>query len=103
MDTSHLEKAHPSEKVYVKVAIFLAVITGIEIVISYVEMAVWIAVVALVVLSIIKFGAVVAYFMHLKFDNPALRKPFIGGIVLALTVYTIVLLAFALHENTPVS
>jgi len=103
MDTSHLEKTHPSEKVYVKVAIFLAVITGIEIVISYVEMAVWIAVVALVALSIIKFGAVVAYFMHLKFDNPALRKPFIGGIVLALSVYTIVLLAFALHENTLVS
>jgi cytochrome c oxidase subunit 4 len=96
MDTSHLEKAHPSEKVYVKVAIFLAVITGIEIVISYVEMAVWIAVVALVVLSIIKFGAVVAYFMHLKFDNPAFSRFFIVGLALAITVFGVVLVTFGI-------
>jgi hypothetical protein len=39
--------------------------------------------------------------MHLKFDNPALRKPFITGIILAGCLYTIVLLAFTLHSNAP--
>jgi cytochrome c oxidase subunit 4 len=102
MDTpTHHDQAHPGPKVYVIVAVWLAVITAIEIAISYVDVADWIRIVSLVFLSLIKFSVVVGYFMHLKFDNPALRKPFVGGIILAGTVYTIVLLAFTLHSNAP--
>jgi cytochrome c oxidase subunit 4 len=100
MDTvSHKEHEHPKEKIYIKVAIVLAIITGVEITISYLSMPDWSKVLSLVALSVVKFAAVVAYFMHLKFDNPALRKPFITGLILALTVYTIVLLAFTLHST----
>lgn len=97
MEQTHTE-AHPQEKLYVKVALWLALVTGVEIAISYIEMPIWVAVLALVVLAVIKFTAVVAYFMHLKFDEPMLRKPFVGGLILALAVYTIVLLAFTLHD-----
>lgn len=95
------EHAHPKEKVYVKVALWLAIITGMEIAISYITMPNQAKIAALLILSLIKFTAVVGYFMHLKFDNPALRKPFITGVILAGVLYTIVLLAFTLHSNTP--
>jgi cytochrome c oxidase subunit 4 len=95
------EHGHPKERVYVAVALWLAIITGAEITISYIKMPDPAKIAALLILSVIKFAAVVGYFMHLKFDNPALRKPFITGIILAGTVYTIVLLAFTLHSNTP--
>jgi cytochrome c oxidase subunit 4 len=97
------EQAHPKERVYVKVALWLGLITGLEIAISYITMPDGVKIAALLILSIIKFAVVVGYFMHLKFDNPALRKPFITGILLAGTVYTIVLLAFTLHSNSPPS
>ena len=99
MDTTHLDKAHPNEKIYIKVALALAVVTAIEIVISYMGLADWLTILSLLVLSAIKFVAVVGYFMHLKFDNPMLRKPFIGGLILALIVYAIVLFMFVLHDN----
>ena len=43
------------------------------------------------VLALIKFAMVAAYFMHLKFDSPLLRRLFITGIVLAGVVYTVAL------------
>jgi len=74
------------------------VVTLIEIWISYLGWPDWATIVSLLGLSAIKFTVVVAYFMHLKFDHPALRKPFIVGIVLAGTIYTIVLLSMLLHD-----
>jgi cytochrome c oxidase subunit 4 len=46
----------------------------------------------LLVLAILKFTLVVAFFMHLKFDSPMLRRVFIMGIILAGVVYTVALL-----------
>lgn len=99
MDTSHREKPHPTERTYVKVAFFLAVITAMEIAISYMNIAAGITIAALLVLSLVKFTGVVAYFMHLKFDHPALRRPFVTGLILAGAVYTIVLVNMALHST----
>lgn len=99
MDTSHREHPHPKEKIYVAVALWLAVITAIEIAISYTHIADWIKILSLLSLSVIKFSAVVAYFMHLKFDHPALRRPLIAGITLAGVIYTIVLLNLLLHSR----
>jgi cytochrome c oxidase subunit 4 len=99
--TTHHEQAHPKERVYVKVALILGVITGAEIAISYINMPDPAKIAGLVILSVIKFSAVVGYFMHLKFDNPVLRRPFITGIIVAGIVYTVVLLAFTLHGRGP--
>ena len=41
--------------------------------------------------AICKAGLVGAFFMHLKFDSPMLRRLFITGIILASIVYTIAL------------
>jgi cytochrome c oxidase subunit 4 len=96
IDQSHLDQAHPKEALYVKVAIWLALITAVEIWLSYTHYADWIKVASLLLLSLIKFSVVVMFFMHLKFDNPTLRRPFLAGLLLALTVYTAVLLMFTL-------
>ena len=45
----------------------------------------------LLVLAIWKALLVAMYFMHLKFDNPVLRRLFVTGLLLALGVYIVYL------------
>ncbi|MDQ1374621.1 MAG: hypothetical protein QOJ09_1959 [Actinomycetota bacterium] len=78
--------AHPSDAFYIKVAFGLAIITAIEVVLYYKNLGAANNY-ALLFLSAIKFVAVVAFFMHLKFDNRVLRRLFITGFVLACFVY----------------
>ena len=83
---------HPSPSKYVGVAAILAVVTGIEVGLYYLELADRLLVALLMGLAVIKFGMVAAYFMHLKFDGRLLRRLFITGIALAVGVYTVALL-----------
>jgi cytochrome c oxidase subunit IV len=77
------EHEHPGERTYIRVAIFLAVITVIEVVLYYIEdrMAHLLLVGLLLTLSAIKFTAVVGWFMHLKFDDRRLLWIFLGGLI----------------------
>lgn len=95
-----VERPHPSERSYVKVALVLGVITAMEIALSYLDLDKWALIPSLIVLSVVKFLLVVQWFMHLKFDNPTLRKPFVGGIAIALTVYTVVLVNLVYHSGS---
>lgn len=81
------EHAHPGERQYINIAIFLAIITGIEVAIYYVEALESILVPALIVLSAVKFVFVVGYFMHLKFDDRRLGIIFASAMVVALSVF----------------
>jgi cytochrome c oxidase subunit 4 len=79
---------HPSDVQYVWVAIFLAVVTGAEVALSYANSlsnAVYIP--ALLVLMAVKFSVVVLWFMHLRFDSRLFRRLFVAGLVLATLVY----------------
>ncbi len=84
----HDEHAHPTENFYVKVAILLTIITVVEVAIYYIEGFRDFLVPALVVLSILKFVAVVGYFMHLKFDDKRLTWLFSAGLMVSLAVMT---------------
>ena len=88
------EHAHPSEAVYIKVAAILAVLTGIEVALSYVTIgdSQLLTNGTLLFLAAVKFSMVALYFMHLKFDNPVLRRLFMMGLVTAITVYILYLL-----------
>ncbi len=92
---AHIE--HPSTKQYVQIAIFLAVLTAIEVALFYVNEALdmrgWDAPL-LIVLSLIKFIVVIGWFMHLRFENTFLARFFSVGFVAAMTLYGIVLLSF---------
>lgn len=78
---------HPTEAQYVKIALFLAVVTGIEVGLFYTSFSEVATNVTLLVLAGVKFVVVAAYFMHLKFDNPIVRRLFITGFVLACFCY----------------
>ena len=49
--------------------------------------------------SCTKAMLVVMFFMHLRFDNRVLRRLFLTGIVVALSVYIIVMLTFGLFVS----
>jgi cytochrome c oxidase subunit 4 len=85
------EHSHPSPVKYVGIAILLAVITGLEVALYYINMPEGLMVAFLMVLAVLKFTMVGAFFMHLKFDSPMLRRLFVTGIILAGIVYTIAL------------
>lgn len=83
--TSHAtdthEHEHPGERLYVKVAIVLSIITIIEVAIYYFNLPHSVLVTALIAFSAVKFYIVVSFFMHLKFDDKRLAYIFIGGLV----------------------
>jgi cytochrome c oxidase subunit 4 len=88
-------EGHPGPRQYVVVAVVLAVITGLEVALFYVDfLPSAVVVAALLVLMVIKFATVALWFMHLRFDSPIYKRLFVTGIVLALSVFLIVLLTF---------
>jgi cytochrome c oxidase subunit IV len=85
------EHSHPTPVKYVGIAVLLGVITALEVGLYYINMPEGLLVAFLLVLAVLKFALVAAFFMHLKFDSPMLRRLFITGILLAGVVYTVVL------------
>ncbi len=96
-ETAQAHPEHPSTRDYVRIAIFLAVLTAIEVALFYLDEAVdmgrWDGPL-LIGLSTIKFIAVVGWFMHLRFESGFLSRFFGVGFVLAMVLYGIVLAAF---------
>ena len=86
-------EVHFSDAQYIKVALFLAVVTAIEVALSYVDVGAA-GNPSLLLLAAIKFVTVALYFMHLKWDSRLLRRLFFSGLVLAVFCYVIVLLTF---------
>ncbi len=82
--------AHPEPREYVKVAVILAVITALEVGLYYIKIPDGVLVGLLMAFSALKFALVALWFMHLRFDSPILKRLFITGIILAVTVYAIV-------------
>jgi cytochrome c oxidase subunit IV len=78
---------------YVFIAVVLGVLTAIEVWLSYVDISHTAQTVLLIGLMVLKFALVVMYFMHLRFDKPVFRRLFVTGLVLAVSVFIIVLLA----------
>ena len=86
---------HPPDSEYVIVAVILAVLTAIEVALYYVEKLEFeLLVGALGTLMIIKFGMVIMFFMHLRYDNKLFRRVFLTGVFLAVAVYAAVLMMF---------
>jgi cytochrome c oxidase subunit 4 len=95
--------AHPSDLEYVKVALFLAVVTGAEVAASYIDMPMALYLSALMVMMIVKFAVVVLWFMHLRFDNRIFRRMFVSGIVLAAAVYAAAMVSLQLFGDDTTS
>jgi cytochrome c oxidase subunit 4 len=87
----HGDVEHPGEAQYVRIAVILALLTGVEVAVYYISGLKSVIVPILVVLAVTKFTMVALFFMHLKFDSRLFRRLFVAGIVLAIIVYTIAL------------
>lgn len=86
--------AHPTPRFYWTVAAILAVVTAAEIALGYADIASAIKVTGLLTLGALKFAAVVAFFMHLRFDKPLYRSLFLIGLFGAIPIFIVVLLTF---------
>ena len=86
-------KPPPSPKQYVQIAIILGVLTAIEVALFYTEDIVGVFTdPLLMILAVGKFVIVVGWFMHLRFENKLVNRFFIGGMILALFLFAIVML-----------
>ena len=85
----HQASAHQDEhppttiRQYVIIGVILAVITLIELWLSYSGLAHGVMVTGLLFFSALKFIIVVALFMHLRFDKPLFTRLFVFGFFLA--------------------
>jgi cytochrome c oxidase subunit 4 len=95
MDSSHAAPAaahaagegHASVQTYVRVAVVLGILTAIEIGALYVPgLPKHLLVTLLLVFSVIKFALVVAFFMHLRYDNKVLTALFVGPLLIAMII-----------------
>jgi cytochrome c oxidase subunit 4 len=106
-ESTAVEAVHegPTERQYWKIFFLLFAVTAIEVCLYYFELPgpVHVNNAALGALAILKFVVVVGYFMHLKFDNPIVRRLFVMGIVLAVAVYVIYLLTMGVFIEPPSS
>tara|TARA_B100000003_G_scaffold78878_1_gene70828 strand:- start:24 stop:467 length:444 start_codon:yes stop_codon:yes gene_type:complete len=86
---------HGTPAFYAIVGLILAVITLVEFLIFYVESLGVLLIPIMLILSLMKFVIVVAFFMHLRFDNKIFTYLFFAGFILAavITVALLVLLA----------
>ena len=95
-DTSAHDDTHQehglSDLGYVKIAIALAIVTAIEVALSYTQDQLGaLFLPLLLILMGVKFFSVVLYFMHLKFDNRLFSLMFYIGMVLAVGCYCVAL------------
>lgn len=94
------KQAHPTDKMFVQVAIGLGVITAIEVAWSYLPWGdatgfmAFAEVGGLLFMMAIKFVVVASRFMHLKFDQGVLSRLFYFGLLIAALVYIATLTTF---------
>jgi cytochrome c oxidase subunit IV len=85
---------HASVRTYVRVAVILTLVTGLEVGVIYIRALTPIIVPLLLVMAAGKFALVVMFFMHLRYDRRVLTFLFVAPLVLAI------LLALALMTLT---
>ena len=68
---------------FINIALFLAVLTGIEIIIIFIPWPFWFVMTLLVAMSTVKFFCVILWFMHLIYDKLLCFALFITGMTLA--------------------
>ena len=86
---------HPTDKTFIKVAIFLAILTALETsTYWWPESMHTVGIATLLILMAMKFFIIVSWFMHLRFDSKWFSLMFYIGLVLAVGCYMVALLTF---------
>jgi cytochrome c oxidase subunit 4 len=88
--TAH--RAHPTPAAYWGIALFLAIVTAVEIAVPSISVLDPVKVPLLLVLAAVKFGTVVSFFMHLRYDKKLYRTLFLFGVIGVIPLFVVVLL-----------
>ena len=88
--TAH--RAHPTPAMYWGIALFLAVVTALEVAVPYISALDPVRVPLLLIMAAIKFGTVVSFFMHLRYDKKLYRTLFMFGVIGVIPLFVVVLL-----------
>jgi len=91
---SNAPHAHPTPRDYWLIALILAVITGAEVAVTYIDALDSVVAPLLIAMSAAKFTIVVGYFMHLKYEQRIYRNLFVLGLIAAPLLFGAVLLTF---------
>ena len=89
-----LEAEHERFFVFINLALFMAAITGLELVIIFVPFPTALVFAAIVVLSAVKFLGVITWFMHLIYDKVFCTVLFMIGLVIAICTAAALLALF---------
>ena len=89
---------HGTPAFYAIVGLILAVITLVEFLIFYVESLGVLLIPIMLILSLMKFVIVVAFFMHLRFDNKLFTYLFFEGFLLAAVIAVALLVLLAIKQ-----
>ena len=95
-----VDKSAENEKyhTFVNLALILAAITGVELVLVYLPFHTVFIFSILLALSLFKFIAVVAWFMHLIYDKLLLTLAFGTGMAIATGTYTALLILLSSED-----
>ncbi len=85
---------HPTPRDYWLIAFVLAVITGAEVAVTYIDALDSVVAPLLIAMSAAKFTIVVGYFMHLKYEQRIYRNLFVLGLIAAPLLFGAVLFTF---------
>ena len=96
-ETKHSDSETSKYHTFVNLALALAAITGIELVLVEIPLHPDFIFTALLTLSLFKFVAVIAWFMHLIYDKLLLTLAF--GTGMAIATGTFVALGFIMSRN----
>jgi cytochrome c oxidase subunit 4 len=87
VEHEHAAAGHASSVTYIQIALILAVLTALEVAASYLPDGMqppsWMFFIVLVLLSVMKFGLVASYFMHLRYDHRIYASCFAAGLLVA--------------------
>ena len=95
--------AHASPLTYVRVALILATITGVEVGLFYFDLPGAAFVGFFFVLSATKFVLVIMFYMHLKYDARLFSWLFVGGLLLAVSILVALVALFGTLLENPTS
>ncbi|MGA0133999.1 MAG: hypothetical protein ACO3ND_06565 [Opitutales bacterium] len=86
---------------FITLALWLAVVTGVEIVLIYLPLPAGLLLATLSLLSAGKFFAVILWFMHLIYDKRLLFWVFVSGLVLAFATFAALIALFSVGHLDP--
>lgn len=86
-------RPHPTPFKYVMIAVVLVIVTAFEIAVSYLEGDIpdGLIIALLMIMMVMKFAAVAAWYMHLRTDKPIFQRFFILGVTAPIVLYAVVL------------